>query len=385
MTDRHQAAPPGNRRPAPRLRRRLALLAGLAAGAGLWSSTAAAAEFDVEKVVAAARSPKPDLVLLSAHRGLWRDAPENTITAMDAAVRAGFESVEIDVRLNGSGTPWLMHDFVLDRLTTATGYLSSWQDEALSELVRLRQRDGTVTELGLNTFAEALDYYASEMTVEDGRVGGFMLVVDLKSPASSDPNGANTSAYAALKASCRVLADKIASTGKPLGDGVIFKLKAREIPTAPEVLEADLKAAGCFDDLLLMAVLHPDPRNAGPGQKVLQAYFDKPYMVGFEAVLEYVGQPNATEWIAALKAADRTVPGFPSWNEYPEGVASSDGLCCVYRTTEPTQVTDRRPLDYSGSFLFHLQVGANWLTADTAPFLNDYLAARGLRDLDQIR
>ncbi|MBA4793697.1 MAG: hypothetical protein H2041_08535 [Phenylobacterium sp.] len=59
MTDRHQAAPPGNRRSAPRLRRRLGRMADLAAGAGLWRSTAALAEFDVEKVVAAARSPSP--------------------------------------------------------------------------------------------------------------------------------------------------------------------------------------------------------------------------------------------------------------------------------------------------------------------------------------
>lgn len=342
----------------------------------LWAAAgqAAAADFDIDKVVHAIRAPKPDLVLLSAHGGLWRAAPPNSVQAIDAAVKAGLESVEVDVRLSGSGTPWLLQDQVLDRLTTRTGYLSAWRDDAIRLLVLADGRKSGGARL--DTFEDALDYYAAKMTVADGRLGGFVLVADLKRAGEADPNAAKVSAYEALKASCGVLAAKARATGKPLGRGVIFKLDGGELP-APGDLEADLTAAGCFDDLRLMIVLPLEPEAA----RALREYYDKPYAVAFAPLITSVGQEPLASWIRQLQADGRSVPGLVAGNEYPEGAAGPDGLCCASRNTDPGQ---GRP-DYSGSFLFHLQVGANWLTADDAPFLDDYLAARGQRDLDRIR
>jgi glycerophosphoryl diester phosphodiesterase len=60
-----------------------------------------------------------------AHRGLWAAAPENSLGAVSAAVRAGFRLVEVDVRASADGVPFLLHDLRLERTTSAAGRLST--------------------------------------------------------------------------------------------------------------------------------------------------------------------------------------------------------------------------------------------------------------------
>src|SRR5207244_2240185 len=60
-----------------------------------------------------ATMPLPDLV---AHRGYALRYPENTLVALDAAIRAGAKYVELDVQLSKDGFPVLMHDKTLARM-----------------------------------------------------------------------------------------------------------------------------------------------------------------------------------------------------------------------------------------------------------------------------
>lgn len=55
----------------------------------------------------------PDLV---AHRGHALRRPENTLAAMEAAIRAGAKYLECDVQLSRDGFPVLMHDRTLERM-----------------------------------------------------------------------------------------------------------------------------------------------------------------------------------------------------------------------------------------------------------------------------
>jgi glycerophosphoryl diester phosphodiesterase len=57
------------------------------------------------------------LPLIIGHRGASRHAPENTLAAFDAAVRAGAAGVEFDVRLSRDGVPVVIHDASLKRTT----------------------------------------------------------------------------------------------------------------------------------------------------------------------------------------------------------------------------------------------------------------------------
>lgn len=63
---------------------------------------------------------RPTLV---AHRGHAAEWPENTLAALEAAVRAGARWVEVDVQLCADGVPVLLHDADLQRATGRPGSL----------------------------------------------------------------------------------------------------------------------------------------------------------------------------------------------------------------------------------------------------------------------
>ena len=54
--------------------------------------------------------PKSDQVLVVAHRGNWRSAPENSVAAIDSAIQMGVDIVEIDIHKTKDGQLILMHD-----------------------------------------------------------------------------------------------------------------------------------------------------------------------------------------------------------------------------------------------------------------------------------
>lgn len=61
--------------------------------------------------------PRP---LVIGHRGDAAHAPENTLCAFRAAMAAGADGVETDVRLSRDGVPFLLHDETVTRTTDAT-------------------------------------------------------------------------------------------------------------------------------------------------------------------------------------------------------------------------------------------------------------------------
>src|SRR5215475_8462662 len=53
--------------------------------------------------------------LIIGHRGASAVAPENTMAAFQAAIAAGADGVEFDVRLSRDGVPVIIHDDTLQR------------------------------------------------------------------------------------------------------------------------------------------------------------------------------------------------------------------------------------------------------------------------------
>lgn len=62
-----------------------------------------------------------DYVLVCAHRGYWRSAPENSYNAVKNAMDLGCDIIEIDVRKTKDGELIVMHDKTIDRTTTGKG------------------------------------------------------------------------------------------------------------------------------------------------------------------------------------------------------------------------------------------------------------------------
>lgn len=97
----------------------------------------------------------PDQVLVIAHRGDWRHAPENSLQALQNCITMGVDMVEIDVRLTKDSIPILMHDSTLNRTTTGKGNVSDW---TLQELKTLYLKNGAnhATHHRIPTLEEAL-------------------------------------------------------------------------------------------------------------------------------------------------------------------------------------------------------------------------------------
>jgi glycerophosphoryl diester phosphodiesterase len=76
-----------------------------------------------------------------AHRGLWNEAPENSLLSIRRAMEAGYNVVEIDVRRTADGEFVLLHDSTLDRMA---GIDKKPEELTLEELISLslRNRDG---------------------------------------------------------------------------------------------------------------------------------------------------------------------------------------------------------------------------------------------------
>lgn len=60
-----------------------------------------------------------DRILIIAHRGDSKVAPENTLPAFESAVKAGSDLVELDYVHTADGVPIVIHDDTLDRTTDA--------------------------------------------------------------------------------------------------------------------------------------------------------------------------------------------------------------------------------------------------------------------------
>jgi glycerophosphoryl diester phosphodiesterase len=62
-----------------------------------------------------------DRIVVIAHRGEHRAHPENTLPAFQAAIDAGADFFELDVRTTSDGRLVLMHDAKVDRTTNGSG------------------------------------------------------------------------------------------------------------------------------------------------------------------------------------------------------------------------------------------------------------------------
>ena len=69
--------------------------------------------------------------MVAGHRGDSANCPENTVAAFRAAIEAGADMIETDVRLTRDGVPVLIHDRTVDRTTDGKGYV---KDMTFAEL-----------------------------------------------------------------------------------------------------------------------------------------------------------------------------------------------------------------------------------------------------------
>ena len=98
-----------------------------------------------------------------AHRGASDSAPENTLTAVNAAWEQGADAVEVDVHLTADGRIVVIHDPTTTRTTGVVGRVAQLTLEGLRRLTIIDRRNPVPSGEKIPTLAEVVQ------TVPDGR------------------------------------------------------------------------------------------------------------------------------------------------------------------------------------------------------------------------
>ncbi|NHZ86029.1 MAG: glycerophosphodiester phosphodiesterase [Planctomycetia bacterium] len=99
--------------------------------------------------------PAENSILVAAHRGYWRTAPENSLPAIKNSIDIGVDIVEIDVRKSKDNQFILMHDETVDRTTNGTGMVEDFTLDSLKQLF-LKDKAGILTKHKIPTLEEVM-------------------------------------------------------------------------------------------------------------------------------------------------------------------------------------------------------------------------------------
>lgn len=94
-------------------------------------------------------------VLVVSHRADWRNAPENSLQAIQNAIGMGVDMVEIDLKKTKDGVLVLMHDRLINRTMNGKGAPADYTLEELKAL-RLKNGAGCKTRHQIPTFEEVM-------------------------------------------------------------------------------------------------------------------------------------------------------------------------------------------------------------------------------------
>ena len=121
----------------------------------------------------------PQSIEIIAHRGFSAAAPENTLSALEAALEAGADAVEFDLHTAACGTPVLFHDAMLSRTTNGVGPLRRRTLEQLKALDAGRWFSPAFAGERIPSFAEALERLRGRVGRVYAEMKGFRELEDL--------------------------------------------------------------------------------------------------------------------------------------------------------------------------------------------------------------
>lgn len=116
---------------------------------------ASTAHGQVNDLIKQLNDPSTKQVMVAAHRGDWRDAPENSLQGYKLAIDMGVDMVEIDLHKTSDGVIVIMHDGTIDRTTDGKGKVSDYTYEQI-EKFHLRNGLGRVTRNTIRTLEEVM-------------------------------------------------------------------------------------------------------------------------------------------------------------------------------------------------------------------------------------
>ena len=311
-------------------------------------------------------SKYPNYIMVSAHRGYWKDYPENSLPAIQAAIDLGADMVEFDITTTDDGTLYLLHDWGLDRLTNGHGIVKkrisgdfvnykSW-DELKN--VKLRLSTGEVTQYKLATLREALSKCKDKVLVSIDKAENII--------------------------------PEMYYMVKELGmtEQVTFKTKIQVYPT-PESIKQLVKNKE--DQELLIKMFTPtifneayekDPKMVDKMKAFIDAGCTGFEMIYFKDTDKMLTQPINVEGqtyqsvFVWLKVKNRRVIQFPEWPENEKGNWSP----AAYKFRNIDLTGNDRRCDWD--WLLKTSHAPDIVISDRLEVLFDYLNTIGKRSLD---
>ncbi|MGY0407926.1 MAG: glycerophosphodiester phosphodiesterase family protein [Polaribacter sp.] len=104
-------------------------------------------------------------VLVTAHRGDWRNFPENSLEGLESCAAMGIDIMETDLGMTKDSVLVLMHDETLDRTTTGTGYVRDYTLDSIKKL-NLKNGYGYPTPYKIPTLKEALQMTKGKIMID---------------------------------------------------------------------------------------------------------------------------------------------------------------------------------------------------------------------------
>ena len=118
-----------------------------------------------DAVVFALKDPHLQYVVVVAHRGDWRNYPENSLPAIESVIKMGVDMMELDLKKTKDGVLVLMHDHTLDRTTTGSGKVSDYTYEEILQFDLKRGHGIAIPGLKVPTLRQALEVCKDRITV----------------------------------------------------------------------------------------------------------------------------------------------------------------------------------------------------------------------------
>ena len=119
-----------------------------------------------EAIAAQIHDPESKYVVVTCHRGDWRNFPENSIPAIESIIRMGADIMELDLKMTADSVLVLRHDGTVTRCTNFSsvfkgepGKSARVKDLTLAEIKSLslkRAHNVTIDTLRMPTLREAL-------------------------------------------------------------------------------------------------------------------------------------------------------------------------------------------------------------------------------------
>lgn len=110
----------------------------------------------VDPIIRQLHDPNSNQVMVVAHRGDWRNNPENSVRCIEDAIAMGVDVVEIDLKKTKDGVLILMHDQTIDRTTSGHGKPEDYTWAELQQLT-LKNEHGGPTRQRIPTFEECMN------------------------------------------------------------------------------------------------------------------------------------------------------------------------------------------------------------------------------------